>query len=146
MEEVSAQGDMQDDSEIVEEPAPDFDLVEEEDGLEILTPNRVPQQSKPKQTRERVHPIWDAPNRGLGLPRKNILLIQCNATDPWKDGSMQKTWKDIASAIQEHAVFAGVKVPSWKTLQDTVKEWVTNFGAVEICIGSPDRESRCRPL
>ncbi|KAK3241136.1 hypothetical protein CYMTET_49069 [Cymbomonas tetramitiformis] len=128
MAEVSVQGDIQDGPEIVEEPALDFDLTEEEHGLEILPPNRVPQLPKPKQTRERLHPIWDAPN-GLGLSRKNILLIQCNATDPWKEGTMQKTWKDIASAIQAHAAFEGVKVPSWKTLQEAVKEWLTNFGA-----------------
>eukprot|EP00854_Cymbomonas_tetramitiformis_P006409 gene6409-7679_t len=114
------------------EPQPDVQLVEDEgEEVVMLPPDRPSANSKMiKQTRERLHPIWDAPE-GLGLERKKTSLIQINAMNPWKKGSMQKMWKDISTEVQKHPTFVGVTVPSWKTLQDTVEEWVKIFSRVD---------------
>ncbi len=48
--------------------------------------------------------------------------------DPWTLGGRIAVWKKIIQVVLKHPSFEGVDM-AWKTLNDTVVQWIQNFGS-----------------
>ncbi|KAK3260082.1 hypothetical protein CYMTET_30945 [Cymbomonas tetramitiformis] len=86
--------------------------------------------AKAKSKRPRSHPVWDSAvpfeGRPIGDVRKELCLVQCNASNPWKQGKKGATWASITTELLKHKAFSGIELTS-RAVEDRVTLWLDKF-------------------